>query len=228
MNPTANAYTIAVILAGMAALAASLLRWPLVDLPQFCFYLLFAVIASCMKIRLPGLDATISPGFILLLIAAASLSWPEATLIAAVSGLAQSLWRPRTRPNARKVLFNAANMVISGSLANAAATTVASELHLASASLIPLLVALTVLYFVNVTAVSVVVCLLQGKPVETIWQLCNYYTFPAYAAGTFLAWLVLTLYAAGTLVSLLPLALIVPSYFFYRMWVQAGQASTAP
>lgn len=52
----------------MWALAHALWHWQSVNLPRFACYLLIAVLASSLKIRLPGIDGTMSVNFLFILL----------------------------------------------------------------------------------------------------------------------------------------------------------------
>ena len=79
-------------------LASAVVYWESESAPRFISYLALAVAASTLKIRLPHLQGTITPAFVLVLLAIAQLSLAETVVVAALGGAVQVLWRPARRP----------------------------------------------------------------------------------------------------------------------------------
>src|SRR5215470_3241349 len=96
--------------AGATVLATALLRWHSDDLLKFACYLLIAVVAATLKVRLPGIEGTMSVHFLFVLLGVLELSLPETLVIGCAAALVQSLWRPRQRPEPVKVIFNVLSM----------------------------------------------------------------------------------------------------------------------
>src|SRR5438552_15709103 len=106
-----------VYIAIMAALAATVLtavasRWNSQNSFDFVSFLAPAMVASAMKIRLPGFKTTISINFVFILIGIALFSFGETVLIGLGGALVQSLWNTQTRPKPVQVLFNAACLTV--------------------------------------------------------------------------------------------------------------------
>jgi hypothetical protein len=53
-----------------------------------------------------------SPSFVPLFFSAGAISWQETVVLAAGSGVLQTLWKPRRPPIALQVAFNGANLAI--------------------------------------------------------------------------------------------------------------------
>jgi len=62
---------------GICALVDSLWHWQSVDLTRFVCYLLVAVLASSLKIQLPGIDGTMSVNFLFILLSVLELNLPR-------------------------------------------------------------------------------------------------------------------------------------------------------
>ncbi|SRR6266699_508857 len=108
MPSLAKAY-IAMIVAGAAAvLTVVAYRWNPESLRNFVLFFALAMVASAMKVRLPGFKTTISINFVFILIGIALFSFGETVLIGLGGALVQSLWKTQTRPKRVQVLFNAA------------------------------------------------------------------------------------------------------------------------
>src|SRR5258706_5780993 len=105
-------------ISGVAAVAPAVVVGSLVhgfafpDPARLLAYASLACIASTMKVRLPGLQASISVNFVFILIAITFLTLAETLILAIPATIVQCLWRPKTRPKAMQVLFNASTVVI--------------------------------------------------------------------------------------------------------------------
>jgi hypothetical protein len=71
-----------------------------------------ALDASLFKVRLPGIQATMSANFLFILVGILDLSYPETLLMGCLGGLVQSLWQSKPRPNLVQRSFNFANLAI--------------------------------------------------------------------------------------------------------------------
>ncbi|MFN7923908.1 MAG: hypothetical protein U0Q16_27650 [Bryobacteraceae bacterium] len=175
-----------VITAGIVAGALSAAYWQSANPAQLGLFLLLAAVASAFKVRIPGMHGTITPGFVFVLLGATELSRPETVLLCMLAGLVQSTINTKTRPVPVQAAFNTANLALCGALAHLISHSVAGGEGTVT-GLARLVIALVVLFFANVTAVSTVLCLVQSKPLSSIWQLANYWALPYYAAGTLVA-----------------------------------------
>src|SRR5215470_5708423 len=95
---------------GATVLASSFLHWHSDDLLRFGCYLLIAVLASTMKVTLPGIEGTMSVHFLFVLLGILELSLPETLVIGCTAALVQSLWKPKHRPEPSKLVFNVLSM----------------------------------------------------------------------------------------------------------------------
>src|SRR6478609_4361585 len=96
---------------GVAIVAISVWRWHSDDLLRFFCYLAIAIFASSLKVRLPGIDGTMSVNFLFILLGVLELSLPETLLIGCTATLVQSIWQARKRIDPFKVIFNFAGMM---------------------------------------------------------------------------------------------------------------------
>jgi hypothetical protein len=90
--------------AGAALLGTAMLQWRSDDLLKFVCYLLIAVLASTMKVRLPGMESTMSVNFLFVILGVLELSLAETMVIGCIAALVQSLWKTKQRPEAVKVI----------------------------------------------------------------------------------------------------------------------------
>src|SRR5208283_3649 len=96
---------------GMGVVAHAIWFWQTTDLSRFICYLLIAVLASSLKIQLPGIDGTMSVNFLFILLGVLEMSLPETLLIGCTASLTQCVWSARKRPDPAKVFFNVFSMM---------------------------------------------------------------------------------------------------------------------
>ncbi len=204
---------------GVVVLAYGLLNWQSHDLMRFFCYLAVAVLASGLKVQLPGIDGTMSVNFLFILLGVMELSLPETLVIGCTATLVQSVWQTRKRLDPVKVIFNVAGM-----MANASALTYLT-FHWLSARFgsnkpILLMIAALMFFLANTLPISVVIALTEGKSSRKVWSECYFWSFPYYLVGAAAVGLVgIVNKAAGWETSLLVLPLIYWVYRSYRLYL---------
>ena len=104
MTAIARLYIGTVIVVGTCVLVAGGLHWQ-TQLPfKFVSYLIVAVLASRLKVNLPGITGTMSVNFLFILLGVLELSFGETLVLGAAAILTQCFYRDR--PNIVQVLFN--------------------------------------------------------------------------------------------------------------------------
>src|SRR5579863_416991 len=206
-------------LSGTAVLVYAFLHWQSADLTRFLCYLAVAILASGLKVQLPGIDGTMSVNFLFILMGVMELSLPETLVIGCTATLVQSIWHARKRLDPIKVLFNVAGM-----MANASALTYITYHWLSgrfgSNKPILLMVAALVFFFANTLPISVVIALTEGKSSRKVWSECYFWSFPYYLVGAAAVGLVgIVNRSAGWETSLLVLPLIYWVYRSYRLYL---------
>ncbi len=186
MTKNALIYAWMVIATGVAVLACAALGWQSGMDGSFLVCLGLAACAATFKVRLPNLTGTLSPAFIFLLVAIATQSWTETVVIAAVSGIVQCVWRPRSRPNFLQIAFNASTVAISGGVAHALARATTAAAHGSSMAVV-LGAAGVALLVSNTLLLSTMLCLIQEGPFEMIWRSVQLWAVPYYIGGGVLA-----------------------------------------
>src|ERR1700732_420812 len=142
---------------GAFVLGFALCHWQSADLSRFVCYLAVAVLASGLKVQLPGIDGTMSVNFLFILLGVMELSLPETLVIGCTASLVQSVWQARNRLDPIKVIFN-----VVGMMATAGYLTYFSYHLLESrygAKPILLMAAALVFFFANTLPISVVIAL---------------------------------------------------------------------
>jgi diguanylate cyclase (GGDEF)-like protein/putative nucleotidyltransferase with HDIG domain len=204
---------------GVAVVATGALHWETHDGLRFVCYLLVALLASGLKVHLPGIDGTMSVNFLFILIGILELSLPETLLIGCASGLVQCLWNTRTAPAPIKVIFNVFSMMAPAIALSAYAYHGLAPLVHNSVPL--LLIAAACAYFLtNTIPVAIVISLTEGKSFRKIWAECYFWSFPYYLVGAAIAGLVSALNRwIGWQTSLLVLPIMYWIYRSYRIYL---------
>jgi hypothetical protein len=191
------------------------------DLARFLAYASLACIASTMKVRLPGLQASISVNFVFILMAITSLTLAETLILAIPATIVQCLWRPKTRPKAMQVLFNASTVVIAATFSYWIAHLIPGGPD-TIAALAP---AATVYFVTNTGMVAMVISLVSNERPAAKWARCHLWTFPYYLAGCAIAALVAhSSRTSGWRLSLLVLPLLYLIYSYYLGYVSPHRA----
>jgi diguanylate cyclase (GGDEF)-like protein/putative nucleotidyltransferase with HDIG domain len=204
---------------GVVVLGYALSHWQSQDLTRFVCYLVVAILASGLKVQLPGIDGTMSVNFLFILLGVLELSLPETLVIGCTASLVQSVWQLRKRLDPIKVLFNVAGM-----MANASALTYLTYHWLLtrfeSNKPILLMVAALVFFLANTVPISVVIAMTEGKLSRKVWSECYFWSFPYYLVGAAAVGLVgIVNRATGWGTSLLVLPLIYWVYRSYRQYL---------
>jgi diguanylate cyclase (GGDEF)-like protein/putative nucleotidyltransferase with HDIG domain len=200
---------------GAWAIAHSLWHWQSVDLTRFACYLLVAVIASGLKIQLPGLDGTMSVNFLFILLSVLELNLPETLMLGCTATLAQCLFGTRQKLVPVKIVFNVFSM-----MANAIVLSYFAYHDLQrvlGAGTLPLLIITALVFFVaNTVPVAVVISLTEGKSAHKVWTECHFWSFPFYMVGAAVVFAVgFISKQVGWQTSLLVLPLV---YWIYRSY----------
>jgi diguanylate cyclase (GGDEF)-like protein/putative nucleotidyltransferase with HDIG domain len=204
---------------GVVTLGYALLHWQSQDLTRFACYLAVALLASGLKVQLPGIDGTMSVNFLFILMGVMELSLSETLVIGCAASLVQSVWQARKRLDPIKIVFNVAGM-----MANASALTYLGYHWLSgrfgSNKPILLMVAALVFFFANTLPIAVVIALTEGKSSRRVWSECYFWSFPYYLVGAAAVGLVgIVNRSAGWETSLLVLPLIYWVYRSYRLYL---------
>src|SRR3954453_5367728 len=110
MSIQARIYIGFVLTAGAAAIGNGLSSWQLHEPARFLCYPLIAAVASCLKVRLPGITGTMSVLFVVLLAGIVDLGLAETMFMGVASVLCQCFWHAKVRPRAIQLLFTVANI----------------------------------------------------------------------------------------------------------------------
>ncbi len=149
------------------------------NIAQSICYLLIAILAARLKVRLPGITGTMSVNFLFILLGILELGFTETLVVGTAAVLVQCFYRDR--PSPIQVTFN----LCSSAVAIAVSYRV-YHLALSSARLgHPLLLGLAAIsYFLaNTGSIAAVIALTERKPIKKIWVECYFWSFPYYLVG---------------------------------------------
>ncbi len=184
LSAVAKLYIGLMVIAGFATLLYGGIHQSSKNIAEFICYLGIAVLASRLKVSLPGITGTLSVNFLFILIGVLELSFTETLILGAASMLAQCLYPER--PRAIQVTFN----ICAGSISTALAYVVYHD-HLANL-LIPnrpilLGLAATVYFIANSGSIAAVISLTERRPFIRILVDCYFWSFPYYLVGAGIA-----------------------------------------
>lgn len=227
MPRAAKIYISLVLCSGAAVLLFAAGQWSSAGLPQFLTLLGFAAVSSTLKIRIPGIESTMSPNFAFLLLAMLCCNFSQVVVIAMVAALVQSLWTAR-RPRLVQVAFSGAALVLSAS----AAFPCAHFLLGLSSTNSPLVFAVLAgsLYLpLNTALVSVVIGLVEGRSVWQVGRVCYECVFPYFMGGMVFAGMLSSAFSRSNVwhgaAVLFPVAVLGYLYFLNRSRFVAAVSS---
>src|SRR6202051_2406503 len=204
---------------GVTVLCSAVWHWHSAALSRFFCYLAVSLLASGLKVQLPGIDGTMSVNFLFILLGVMELSLPETLVIGCTATLVHSIWQARNRLDPAQVLLN-----VFGMMANASALCYASY-HWLDASVesnkpFLLMAAAMVFFLANTLPISIVIALTENKSSRKVWANCYFWSFPYYLVGAAAVGLVgVVNRRAGWQTSLLVLPVIYWVYRSYRLYL---------
>jgi diguanylate cyclase (GGDEF)-like protein/putative nucleotidyltransferase with HDIG domain len=184
LSAFAKLYISLVVIAGLATLIYGGIHPNSKNIAEFICYLGIAVLASRLKVTLPGITGTLSVNFLFILVGVLELSFAETLILGAVSMLAQCFYPER--PRAIQVTFN----VCAGSVSTALAYIVYHHPlpnEVIGNRAILLGIAATVYFIANAGSIAAVISLTERQPFTRILVNCYFWSFPYYLVGAGIA-----------------------------------------
>src|SRR5271167_1282782 len=184
MKSQATRYITIVTVIGVTTLALEVMRGSWASPGMFLLYLLATVIASALKVELPGINGTLSINLVVNLLAVVELSPGEALAIGCTSAVCQSLWR-KHHVESIHVLFNLGQIALSIELSqlvfHQSARVLGPNLPLR------LLATSSAYFLVNTLLVAEVIALTEKRDFRKTWSQFYLWSFSNYLAGGVLA-----------------------------------------
>jgi putative nucleotidyltransferase with HDIG domain len=209
----ATVYIGLVIFAGSVILAHGLWTWSSQDPIRYLSYCAIAILASGMKVTLPGVSGTMSMNFLFVLIGISELSLAETLVMGCLGIVVQSVVHVKHRLRLVLVLFNLASMECSIQISYG----VYHSPYLLSGKLeapVKLLLAAATYFVTNTLSIATVIAVTEGKRAGKVWRESYLWSFPNYLVGAAVAWIV---NAASVLLGWQTSLLLMPIlYVIYR------------
>jgi hypothetical protein len=215
----AKRYIAVIVGSGLAALLLAAASWQSTNLRQFFVYLGLAALASTLKVRIPGVEGTMSPNFVFILLAIVALPFSNVVAISLAAALVQTLWASAKRVRLVQVTFSAAALVLSSSIAYAFSHFLYSA-NSGESAVVRVILAGSIYFPVNSALVAVVIGLAEGQSLKQVCQHCYEWEFPYFMGGIAFAGLVSGAYTPSALwkgaLLLFPAAVLAYAYFLTR------------
>jgi diguanylate cyclase (GGDEF)-like protein/putative nucleotidyltransferase with HDIG domain len=173
-----------VVVLGTAVYAYGALRPASRNIAEFICYLGIAILASRLKVNLPGIAGTMSVSFLFVLLGILQLSFTETLILGCASTLVQLLYPDR--PSAIHGTFNLCSGALSTLLAYQAYHLLLFH-HLVESQVLALGTAATVYFVANTGSTATVISLTDGKSLKQIIVECYFWSFPYYLVGAGIA-----------------------------------------
>jgi diguanylate cyclase (GGDEF)-like protein/putative nucleotidyltransferase with HDIG domain len=215
----AEVFIAAMALAALGCFYIALTNWHSTDLLKFLCYMAVALLASSLKIKLPGINGTMSVNFLFILLGVLEMSFAETLVIGFAAVLVQSYWKSSNTLKPIHVVFNLSQLPVGTAAAYGVYKLVTTHGLHRNDPLALLLVAITYFAF-NTFAMATIIRLTEGKPVLKVWSECYFWSFPYYLVGAAIAGLVSFLNRhIGWQSSLLVLPPVYLMYRSYRLYL---------
>ena len=225
----ARLFICVIILCGLSALSYGALQIHPLHHFWFLTVLAMALVASRLKLKLPGLNGTMSVNLPFILIAVVELGLFEALMIGLASTVAQCFPKDGGRPQAVKTLFNVSTMAVAVCLAG---LIFEGRMPLPSAwvsgSLLLVLAGAT-FFLVQTIPVATIIALTEGGTMPGIWSSIVHLSLPYYVLSAGVASIVTTASQHwGWQIPLLVLAVMCGVYRSYRVYFSQPETSARP
>jgi diguanylate cyclase (GGDEF)-like protein/putative nucleotidyltransferase with HDIG domain len=217
MNAGARFFIAVVVLCGTSVLTYTVLHGQSRDPLKFLCYLVIALVASRLKVNLPGITGTMSVNFLFLLLGVLELSFSETMALGCAAVVVQCF--DRDRPFPIQVAFNVCSTALAIGATFAAYRYPLFHRVVGNPSTLLFLAAC--IYFVaNTVPVAAVISLTERRSLRRIWSDCYFWSFPYYLVGAGVAGMMSWLHNfTDWQTSLLILPVVYLIYRSYRLYL---------
>jgi diguanylate cyclase (GGDEF)-like protein/putative nucleotidyltransferase with HDIG domain len=190
LSAAAKAFIGLIVVAGTAVFVYGTLRPSSRNISEFICYFGIAILASRLKVNLPGIGGTMSVSFLFILLGILQLSFTETLILGCASTLVQMLYPDR--PSAIQETFNLCSGALSTALAYQAYHLAQSH-HLVESQVLALGIGAAAYFVANTGSTATVISLTDGRSLKKIIVECYFWSFPYYLVGAaiagFIGWL---------------------------------------
>jgi len=222
MRPIAKIYIAAVLLLGAASAVCA--NWSLPSRWEFVCLFTSAVLASGMKVRLPGVFGTLSVNYLFILLGITDMSSGEAIAIGCASALMQCLWQANKRVRPVQAAFSTMNVAITVTVAYAFCHWPLVQ-KLNHETPLSLMVSSLLYFGMNTAGVATVIGLTERKSLFSTWRECYFWSFPFYLLAASLVWIVRSVDVRTQWLNVLVMfPVIYVVYYSYRIYMDNLEA----
>ena len=217
MNAGARVFIAVVVLCGTSVLTYTVLHGASRDPLKFLCYLVIALVASRLKVNLPGITGTMSVNFLFLLLGVLELSLSETMALGCAAVVVQCF--DRDRPVPIQVAFNVCSTALAIAVTFAAYRFPLFHRVVGNPSTL-LFMAACVYFVANTVPVAAVISLTERRSLRRIWADCYFWSFPYYLVGAGVAGMMSWLHDfTDWQTSLLILPVVYLIYRSYRLYL---------
>ena len=184
LSAAAKSFIGLIVVAGTAVFVYGTLRPSSRNISEFICYFGIAILASRLKVNLPGIAGTMSVSFLFILLGILQLSFTETLILGCASTLVQMLYPDR--PSAIQETFNLCSGALATALAYYAYHFVQSH-HLVESQVLALGIGAAAYFVANTGSTATVITLTEGKSLKKIIVECYFWSFPYYLVGAAIA-----------------------------------------
>ncbi len=215
-NKTAKLFIGAMLMAGAAVVGRRAMIWGSGH-PVWLLYLaVLAMMASRLRVTLPGINGSMSVNLPFILLAMSRLSFSEAVLIAGLSTLAQSLPRRSGKFNPLQAAFNTCNIMVAVAvgfwMSHAAVLWHATVWDKSFAPV----VACAMYFLAQTFPVATIIALTEEKNALNVWREIAVLSFPYFVLSAGVGAVAVT--AVQHLSWTVPLVVLGLMYLIYRSY----------
>ena len=206
-------------IAALGCFAAAIAHPTLTGLGEFLCYLSVVLLASTLKVTLPGIDGTLSVNFIFLFLGMLEMTYAETLVLGVAAVFVQSYWHSARRLKPIQVIFNLSQLAVATSAAYCIFKWLSLDILRAQRPL-ALACAAIVYFLFNTCAMAAVISLSDKKSIRQVWVDGYLWSFPYYLIGAAIAGFVSYLNRQiGWQTALLVLPVVYVVYRSYRLYV---------
>ncbi len=189
LNYRAQIYWALIVVLGVAAALTAISSTPHGHTVDLLIWIVLAVAVAGFKIRLPGVQGTLSMNYVAVLAVLLNLGAGPAMIVALTSTVGQCLIHAQTRPRWFQVLFSVAGVPLPVLAANMALHSGYLE-RAGNFGSISILAAAIAYFLINTISVAGIISLTAQRSLVEIWRTSYLWTSPQYLVGGAIAWVV--------------------------------------
>jgi len=166
----------------MACFRFAFSHWRSTETVHFICYFIVALLASSLKVTLPGIEGTMSVSFVFVLLGALELSLGETLVVGVAAVLVQSYWKLSKPLQPIQVVFNLSHLTVAAAASYGAYHYLAHG-RLQKEPVLALMLTAVTYFAINTASMSLVISLAENKSARAVWTASYAWMFPCYLVG---------------------------------------------